>query len=103
MSGKGDEGKHFEKTSDQLLSLIKSVWFSYFKQASSESLQHARHYTNLSVSFKVAFFHIFSLLCIALRSEVFTYLVLFLLGGGLNEPLVGSYLPDQRSNLGPQQ
>ena len=30
MSGKGDEGKHFEKTSDQLLSLIKSVWFSYF-------------------------------------------------------------------------
>ena len=29
MSGKG-EGKHFEKTSDQLLSLIKSVWFSYF-------------------------------------------------------------------------
>ena len=113
MSGKG-EGKHFEKTSDQLLSLIKSVWFSYFtlffffsfifiswrlitsqyfrgfchtltwisrfsyfKQASSECLQHARHYTNLSVSFKVAFFISFLLLCIALRSEVFIYLFFF--------------------------
>ena len=49
MSGKGDEGKNFEKTSGQLLSLIKSVQFSYLKQASSECLLHARHCTNLSL------------------------------------------------------
>ena len=49
MSGKGDEGKNFEKTSGQLLSLIKSVQFIYFTQASSECLLHARHCTNLSL------------------------------------------------------